>query len=53
MYVCCLRITLVHAQNVNVSFDSYFSIIGFVVVEIFALLRGDTLVGRALGGTAH
>ncbi len=52
-YVHRLRITLVHAQNVKVSFDSYFNIIGFVEVEIFALLRGDILVGRALGGTAH
>jgi len=46
VYVCCLHITLIHAQNVNVLFDSYFSIIGFVMVEIFALLHGEALVTR-------
>jgi len=44
-YARRLNITLVHALSVEVTFDSHFIIIEFVVIEKFALLCGDTLVG--------
>ena len=52
-YIRRLSIMLAHALSVKATFDGHFIIIGFVVVEIFAFFRGNTLVGRALGGTAH
>jgi len=44
---------LVHAQNVNISFDSYFSIIGFVMIEIFALLHDEALMRWPHGDDGH
>ncbi len=37
---------LVHAQNVKQPFDIYSIVIGLVIIEIYALFGGYTLVGQ-------
>ena len=49
VYIHCLHITLVHAQNIN----SYFIVIGFVVIEIFAFFRSDAWWGGPHAYTGH
>ena len=44
---------LIHAQNVKATYDSYFIVIGFVVVEIFAFLRSDASWGGPHAYTGH
>ncbi len=44
---------LVHAQSVKATFSSYLSIIGFVVVEIFALVDQNAVVGDQHGDVAR
>ena len=42
-----LNMTLVCAQNANIPFNIYITIIGIVVVEIYVLIVGDVLWGTA------
>ena len=53
VYAHHLHIMLVHTQNVKAMFDGYLVIIRFVMVEICVIFCGDTVVERALRGTAH
>lgn len=51
VYVYHLNITLVHAQNVNASFNICIIIVGIDIVEICALFVGDAIVGWPLTHT--
>lgn len=46
VYTLHLNIMLVHAQNVKQPFDIYFIVIGLVMIEIYALFGGYTLVAH-------
>lgn len=51
VYVYQLNMTLVHAQNVNASFNICIIIVGIDIVEICALFVGDAIVGWPLTHT--